>query len=394
MQTSWVHHIFYDICSRSQNLITLYFSRRIDTAQKQDAAAALLDLSTTVEHAAQPNNEMNKDESNQNKQTQTNVTSASIDKLEGELKSAKARVKKMSLEEDSFRGDDEKVKTYTGLPSFALLMALFTVIKPFLSAKRELSPFSQFLMTLMRLKHNTNVDLLAYQFGVAQSTISTTFENVIDVMFYKLVPSLIIWPTRDQIRKTLPTVFRAAFRTCTCIIDCFEIFIEKSSNLMAQNQTWSQYKHHNTMKYLIGISPQGTIMFLSKGYGGRTPDERVVKESGFLSKLLPGDLILADRGFDISELLATVFATLRIPAFTKDKKQLDPLEIEQTRQLANVRIHVERLIGLVREKFRMLKSTIPITMLAKSKDGYTQLDKIVAVCCALTSACPSIVPSD
>ena len=41
------------------------------------------------------------------------------------------------------------------------------------------------------------------------------------------------------------------------IIDCSEIFIEQPKNLTARAQTWSNYKHNNTAKYLIGITLSG-----------------------------------------------------------------------------------------------------------------------------------------
>ena len=50
----------------------------------------------------------------------------------------------------------------------------------------------------------------------------------------------------------------------TVIIDCFEVFIDRPSDLLARAQTFSSYKHHNTIKVLIGISPQGTITFASE----------------------------------------------------------------------------------------------------------------------------------
>ena len=49
------------------------------------------------------------------------------------------------------------------------------------------------------------------------------------------------------------------------VIDCFEVFMERPKGLMARAQTWSNYKHHNTIKFLIGISPQGSITYVSKG---------------------------------------------------------------------------------------------------------------------------------
>ncbi|XP_057678018.1 uncharacterized protein LOC130907217 isoform X1 [Corythoichthys intestinalis] len=85
------------------------------------------------------------------------------------------------------------------------------------------------------------------------------------------------------------------------VIDRFEIFTEKPSNLKARAQMFSSYKHHHTMKYLIGITPRVAICFLSKGWGGRTSDKFIILNSGFLDNLLPGHIVLADRGFDIQE---------------------------------------------------------------------------------------------
>ena len=38
-------------------------------------------------------------------------------------------------------------------------------------------------------------------------------------------------------------------------------------------------------------------------------------------------------------------ATLHIPSFTRGCSQLSPMDVEATRKLANVRIHIERVIG-------------------------------------------------
>ena len=60
--------------------------------------------------------------------------------------------------------------------------------------------------------------------------------------------------------------------------------------------------------------------------------------------LSPGDCVHADRGFLVEEL-ANVDAVLRMPAFTKGKKQLTAKDVGISRQIAHVRIHVERVIG-------------------------------------------------
>ena len=68
-------------------------------------------------------------------------------------------------------------------------------------------------------------------------------------------------------------------------------------------------------------------------------------------------------------------------------------EVEDTQTIANVRIHVERVIGNIRKKFSILNDTLPIDMVMLNEDGQaTTLDKIVHTACALTNICPSVVP--
>ena len=198
----------------------------------------------------------------------------------------------------------------------------------------------------------------------------------------------------------MPQCFHVSFgKKTTVIIDCFEIFICRPSNLLARAQTFSSYKHHNTVKVLIEITPQITISFVSKARGGRTSDKFLTENCGILKKLLPGDLILADRGFTIHETVMFQQAQLAIPAFTRGKDQLDPVDVEKTRGIANVRIHVERVIGLLRRKFTILSGVLPIDFLT-CKPGGTEnesvpmIDRIITVCAALINLCPGIVPLD
>ncbi len=103
--------------------------------------------------------------------------------------------------------------------------------------------------------------------------------------------------------------------------------------------------------------------------------------------------MLADRRFDIAESLGTVQARLHIPAYTEGKYQLSALEVEETRTIANVRIHVERVIGNVKQKYTILQSTLPIDFLNKRKDEDSpMIDIIIRVCCALCNVCNSVVP--
>ena len=107
------------------------------------------------------------------------------------------------------------------------------------------------------------------------------------------------------------------------------------------------------------------------------------------------DVIMADRDFNIAETLGTLGAKLEILSFTKGQDQMTAEDVEDTRVIANVRIHVERVIGNLRKKYSILNGTLPIDCLLSKGDGtekLTTLEKIVHVACALINLCPSVVP--
>ena len=124
-------------------------------------------------------------------------------------------------------------------------------------------------------------------------------------------------------------------------------------------------------------------------------DKYLAEHCGILNNILPGDIVLADCGFDISDSISMQQAKLHLPAFTKGKDQLSALEIEVTRSIANVRIHVERVIGCVRQKYTILKETLPIDFVTKrAGEECPLIDRIARICCALCNLCNSVVPFD
>ena len=333
-----------------------------------------------------------------NAATMTDMSGRYIEALEEEcLKPVSEKCGEFSApwSENALKSDERKVKFFTGLPSFGILMVVFNFVSSHVDygiKPHALSKFYAFIATLMKLRLSLYDQDIAYRFGVHQTTISRNFRRWIDVMFIRLKP-LIKWPGREELRKTMPLDFKTNFKKCVVIIDCFEIFCERPTPLKARAQTYSSYKHHNTVKFLIGIAPQGVITFISKGWGGRVSDQHLTENSGLLDLLLPGDQILADRGFNIQEAAGLHCAEVKLPPFTKGKKQLDKIDVDFARQLSRVRIHVERVIGFLRQKYTFLESTLPINMImCQEKSDFSIIDKIVTVCCALCNCCESVVP--
>ena len=329
-----------------------------------------------------------------------------IKELQDELADCKQALDKLSSQvrehlpqfcEERFM-NDSFTQHYTGLPNIEVLKIVFDHVSktlPLSERSTKLSSFEEFICVMIKLRTNRSNEDLSYCFGVSPATISRALLKWLKQMDIRL-RNLILWPDHDALWKTMPECFRSSFGTkVAVIIDCFEVFIERPSNLKARTITWSNYKHHNTVKVLLGITPQGAISFVSDSWGGRVSDKHLTENCGILKKILPGDIVLADRGFDIADTVGTMQASLQIPAFTEGKSQLSAIEVEGTRTIANVRIHVERVIGCVRQKFSILQSTLPIHFLIIRKGEEEPLiDHIIRICCALNNLCNSVVPVD
>ena len=137
---------------------------------------------------------------------------------------------------------------------------------------------------------------------------SSSLVSSIFTTWIKLTPLelkwLINWPQHHIIRRNLPSMFRKYYPNWSIIIDCSLLFIETPSSLDIAAACWSNYKHHYTVKYLIGITPNGTVSFLSDCYGGRATDVFIVQDCGFLQGLQSKDQVMTDRGFKIHDMLA------------------------------------------------------------------------------------------
>ncbi|CAN8028820.1 unnamed protein product [Ixodes persulcatus] len=168
--------------------------------------------------------------------------------------------------------------------------------------------------------------------------------------------------------------------------------------MLARSQTYSRYKHHNTLKVLITVSPSGAVTFILGAWGGRVSDKELTLKSGFLNLVNEGDVYLVDRGFRCQEMFAAKGARLLqcmdctvIPAFTKGKNRLSGGEVTLSRKLSRARIHVERAIRRLKV-FRIFQMVLPIFFLKKQDDGeICTIDKALIVCAALTNLQPPLL---
>ncbi|XP_057297410.1 uncharacterized protein LOC130628122 [Hydractinia symbiolongicarpus] len=305
---------------------------------------------------------------------------------------------------DEIKNDDKAISLYTGLQNYGVFEWLYNRIKPKAEKlsyfkgetsysksnsnrkktgpKRKLNTKSELFMTLIRLRLGLVERDLSYRFDVSQSTVSQVLSTWIPFLSREL-QCLIYWPSREENNGCYPKCFKD-FPNTIGIIDCTEGGLEKPSLAKAQAQTYSSYKSKNTWKKLLSITPCGTISFISKCYGGCASDRYITETCGILEKINPGDNLMADKGFNISDLLVGRGSKLIIPRFLKDKIRFTRKNCNRTSNIAKARIHVERAIARIKD-FRILQGAIPVTM----KD---LLDDIFVICAAITNLAPPLVP--
>lgn len=306
-------------------------------------------------------------------------------RLQAEVSELKSSLREKMFDINSLEGStnaNEKLKFYTGLPTFNVFLWVFSICSPFLPTSQILSAKNVLFLVLLKLRLNLTNQDIGYRFGVSKTHVTKLITAGLPSIA-KALRFLVRWPSRENILRTLPKVFKPRYRMCRAIIDCTEVFIERAKNLTVRALTWSNYKHHNTIKYLIGITPSGGISFVSRAFGGRASDKVITQRSGFLDLLEQGDLILADRGFLIADDLAAHGASLVIPSFTRGKKQLSRYEVEMSRRISRVRIHVERAMESIKN-FKILSGTMPLKLVS-------QADNIILICAALSNLQPRLV---
>lgn len=101
-------------------------------------------------------------------------------------------------------------------------------------------------------------------------------QETLSALHAQLSP-LVYWPERGSLLACMPRAFVEALGgdQAAVVVDCLEVSIERPSSMKGREQTYSYQRHTYTMKYLVAMTPQGAIAFVSPALGGRTTDMEV-----------------------------------------------------------------------------------------------------------------------
>ena len=200
----------------------------------------------------------------------------------------------------------------------------------------SLSLDDQVFMTLMKLRHNYTNLHLAQLFQCSYSCVTNvvlTFIHVLHKLWFKDIMTTV--PSREKNLTSLPSSFQM-YRNCRMIIDCTDVEIATPSSMDLQKHTYSKYRGMHSFKILLGVAPNAVITYCSKLYPGSVSDKAIVAKSGILEVIRLGDLILADKGFLIRDIVPEG-VSVNIPPFlnhgrlTKSEVKLTKKDIARTK---------------------------------------------------------------
>lgn len=286
-----------------------------------------------------------------------------------ELEDENRNLKMRALCLQSVKENDDMFQFYTNLPNYAVFQSVSDYLKErsgdglkywrgadttkyeHFNGKRmerskpgpdrKLAFEEEFFMVLVRCKTGCSSKDLAIRFGIDETLVSrvlSTWVNFLDIELKMLFEMKDDEENVANCYKDMPDL--------KVVIDCTEQQCEKSSNLQARKETFSNYKQRDTLKWLIGLSRNLTVNYVSSSYGGRASDKFITLDSdALLVNLQPGSSVMGDRGFLVGEELTKLGVKLILPDYKgRNRSQMTRRECEGSEFISIARIHIGRFV--------------------------------------------------
>nr|XP_054933005.1 uncharacterized protein LOC126541927 [Dermacentor andersoni] len=160
---------------------------------------------------------------------------------------------------------------------FSLLLSLLPAVK---ERTTDVTIENKLLMFLMKMKLGVSFVAIGVMFGVHESTACRIFYTVLNTLA-EVTKDWIYKPPTEGIKLSQPECFKKNYPECTLIIDCTKVKTETPSEVRQQHLLFSPSKSCYTLKFLVGIIPNGMIVFASEPFGGRCSDTQITLDSVF-----------------------------------------------------------------------------------------------------------------
>jgi len=188
---------------------------------------------------------------------------------------------------------------------------------------------TKILICLIKLKLNLSFTVMSGMFLIHRTNLKKSFYLMLPIL-RSAIDASIYWPTIEENRNNMPSCFYK-YKDTRVVLDCTQISVQAPSCLKCRIRSYSHYKSTHTLKYLIGITPAGTVSYVSPAYGGRTSDKTIFNDCGIINKLEPyHDAVMVDKGFHIEKQTMEAGIKLIRPPFLRSKGKLTKQQVRNT----------------------------------------------------------------
>lgn len=264
-------------------------------------------------------------------------------------------------------GNSNTMRTYIGLSHEQFEIILRGTLPSLLGIYKNIEKAETALyIYLMKLRTGfTNLEI-APLFQVDERTIISRIRNVREVIHREFVPlHLFNWNRQDLLRNTSPLsrrLYNVNDDKAVVTFDGTYVYTIISSNYHFQKESYSVQKKRNLVKFMMCVATNGIILGAYGPFSARKNDASILEEilgepNNIFSLLVPGDVVVLDRGFrDCVRLLKNRGLIVEIPAFVGGKKaQFTTQQANATRNTTKTRFVVEVKNGHVKNKWKLLK---------------------------------------
>jgi len=159
-----------------------------------------------------------------------------------------------------------------------------------------LSARDQILLTVVWLRQYPTHEVLAYLFGVSDSTVSRVIGRVLPLLERAGRDTMRLPDPGKKQRRALDALL-ADVPEVAVIIDSFEQRVQRPRDRQAADGLYSGKKKQHTLKSQVAVDEEGRIVDVAGSVRGPTADIALLDQSGLLERLPPGVGGMGDLGY-------------------------------------------------------------------------------------------------
>lgn len=267
---------------------------------------------------------------------------------------------------------------------FNSLPGVYAVIKHIETASAAL------LIYLMKMRTGMPSQDLGYLFKISETTVQRLIAKIRTVLKSEFVPHNINYVrSREELMEHNTEMSNLLYdpnnqQLVMLVADGTYIYIDKSQNYTHQKKTFSGKKKRNFIRMMNVTACDGTIIYCVGPFAATTNDATILENlfdtTVMFDNLLPGDIMLLDRGFrDVVRKLESKNLVVKMPSLIQNserKKQLSTKDANRSRLVTALRFVVETRNGHIKQIWKQFNNI-------QSAYAQVYLSDDIEICCGL-----------